>query len=355
MNDREFYRDRKVFITGHTGFKGSWLCMLLLELGADICGYALKPDAEKMLFELSGVKEKIKSIYGDIRDIEKLRKVMTEFNPEIVIHMAAQPIVRESYKNPVDTYSINVMGTVNVMEAVRECSNAQSVVNVTTDKVYQNLEIQRGYVEKDMLNGYDPYSNSKSCSELVTSSYAHAFLNNRGIAVSTCRAGNVVGGGDFSKDRIIPDCYRAISRRQKIHVRNPNSVRPYQHVLDPLCTYLLIAHRQFCDTSVAGAYNIGPDYASNIKTGDIVDLFCNEWGENAGWEVQYEQNAPHEANYLYLNCDKVKRVLGWKPVWEIRYAMKKTVEWYKAYLQNVDISLFMKQQICDFMQDGGRV
>lgn len=355
MNDKDFYRSRRVFVTGHTGFKGSWLCKLLLELGAEICGYALEPEEEQVLFGLSEVGKNIESIYADIRDLEMLKRAMVSFKPEIVIHMAAQPIVRESYKNPVDTYHINVMGTVNVMESVRYCESVKSVVNVTTDKVYHNVEQQKGYLEEDVLNGYDPYSNSKSCSELVTSSYTHAFLRDMGIAVSTCRAGNVIGGGDFSKDRIIPDCYRAVSNGQKILVRNPNSVRPYQHVLDPLCAYLLLARKQLQDVSVAGAYNIGPDNVDNIKTEDIVNMFCSEWGKGAGWCAQCEQNAPHEANYLYLNCNKAKQGLGWKPVWKINRAIEKTVAWYQAYLTDENIPLCMEHQIRDFMRDGGCV
>ncbi len=354
MTDNSFYKDKKVFVTGHTGFKGSWLCKLLLELGAKVGGYALAPEGEKLLFGLSGVEGNIESVIGDMRDRERLEKSIIQFQPDIVIHMAAQPIVRESYKNPVDTYDINVMGTVNVMEAVRLCGSVRSVVNVTTDKVYRNMESLRGYVEGDVLDGYDPYSNSKSCSELVTGSYVRSFFGDANIAVSTCRAGNVLGGGDFSKDRIIPDCYRAVCKKKKIIVRNPESVRPYQHVLDPLCAYLLLAHRQYEDASYIGAYNIGPDHADNVKTGEIVEMFCREWGDGAEWTVQREENAPHEANYLYLDCGKAKKILGWKPVWGIGQTIEKTVAWYKVCMADGSVPLCMERQIHEFMDQGGQ-
>mgnify|MGYP002471753044 CR=1 FL=1 len=331
------------------------MCKLLLELGAEVCGYALKPEKGETLFKLSGIEGKIKSIYGDIRDLDFFMGSVKDFRPDIMIHMAAQPIVRESYKNPVDTYGTNVMGTVNMLEAVRRCSSIRSVVNVTTDKVYQNNEQEIGYCEDDVLNGYDPYSNSKSCSELVTSSYSNSFLRDLGIGVSTCRAGNVLGGGDFAVDRIIPDCYAAVSSGKKIVVRNPDSVRPYQHVLDPVCAYLMVAHRQYEDLSFAGAYNIGPDGKDNIKTGSLVEMFCRHWGNGSDWTVQREKDAPHEAKYLYLNCEKAKRILGWKPIWGIEDTIAYTVQWYQRFYAGDDMPKCMEAQIGDFMKSGGQV
>lgn len=353
MKIDEFYKDKRVFVTGHTGFKGTWLCKLLLNMGAIVCGYAKEPTQEQILFGLSGVPDKMESIYGDIRDLQYLQEVMQEFQPEIVFHLAAQPIVRESYKNPVDTYSVNVMGTVNVLEAVRNCTGVKSVVNVTTDKVYENRETIQAYVETDILNGYDPYSNSKSCSELVTNSYRKSFFQDKGVAVSTCRAGNVIGGGDFAKDRIIPDCFRAAKAGEKIVLRNPSSVRPYQHVLDPLWAYLRVAQMQYKDRKkYEGAYNIGPDYKDNVTTGELAGLFCKAWGKDAAWECQEEKNSVHEAKLLYLDCSKVKQIIGWKPVWNINKAVEKTVEWYVEYTMGNDIIECMDRQILEFCKGG---
>lgn len=349
MKINEFYRGKKVFVTGHTGFKGTWLCKLLLHMGAKVFGYAKEPEAEQVLFRLSGVSEKMESVYGDIRNLQYLEKVMNEFQPEIVLHLAAQPIVRESYRMPVETYEINVMGTVNVLEAIRNCNRVKSVVNVTTDKVYENKEIERAYVETDVLNGYDPYSNSKSCSELVTDSYRKSFLCQQGVAVSTCRAGNVIGGGDFAKDRIIPDCFRAIKSEEKIVLRNPYSVRPYQHVLDPLWAYLQVAKLQYENRECyEGAYNIGPDEKDNITTGELADLFCKAWGRDAAWKVQEHIDNMHEAKLLYLDCSKIKQKLGWKPVWNINRAVESTVEWYATYTSGKDIVACMDRQIQEF-------
>lgn len=331
------------------------MCKLLLELGAEVCGYALKPENDETLFKLSGIEKSVQNIYGDIRDLDLLECSVNNFRPDIVIHMAAQPIVRESYKNPVDTYSTNVMGTVNILETVRKCSSIRSVVNVTTDKVYQNNEQRMGYCEDDVLNGYDPYSNSKSCSELVTSSYSNSFFRDMCVAVSTCRAGNVLGGGDFAVDRIIPDCYAAARLGEKVIVRNPDSVRPYQHVLDSVCAYLLVAHKQYGDLSFAGAYNIGPNSKDNIKTGNLVEMFCRQWGNGSDWIIQKERDAPHEAKYLYLDCEKAKRILGWKPVWGIKETVAYTVQWYKVYCAGSGIPECMENQIYDFMKSGGQV
>ena len=353
MKINEFYKNKRVFVTGHTGFKGTWLCKLLLNMGATVCGYAKEPTQEQILFGLSGVSDKMESVYGDIRDLQYLQKVMQNFKPEIVFHLAAQPIVRESDKDPVDTFSINVMGTVNLLESVRNCQGVKSVVNVTTDKVYENRETVQAYVETDTLNGYDPYSNSKSCSELVTNSYRKSFLQSEGVAVSTCRAGNVIGGGDFAKDRIIPDCFRATKKGEKIILRNPSSVRPYQHVLDPLLAYLQVAKMQYEDSNkYEGAYNIGPDCKDNVTTGELAELFCKAWGKGATWECQEEKEAVHEAKLLFLDCSKMKKTMGWQPVWNINKAVEKTVEWYAEYAMGNDIIECMDKQILEFYKGG---
>ena len=346
--DFNFYKGKKVLVTGHTGFKGSWLCRWLLNLGAEVTGYALESPTEPDLFHLLDIESRMRSVTGDIRDLEKLHQVFAEAQPEIVLHLAAQPIVRESYKNPAYTYETNVMGTVNILEAVRQCRSVKSFLNVTTDKVYRNNEWEWGYRETDELDGYDPYSNSKSCSELVTHSYEKSFLNELGIAVSTARAGNVIGGGDFAADRIVPDCVRAVSKGRKIAVRNPHSTRPYQHVLEPLGAYLMLAGSQYEDASKAGAYNVGPGDDDCITTGELADLFCASWGDEAAWENLY-QGGPHEANFLKLDCSKIRSTFGWKPHWQVKEAIAHTVEWYQAWLDGADMAAFTDRQIREYL------
>lgn len=350
--DMSFYNGRKVLITGHTGFKGSWMCKLLTMAGASVTGYALEAPTNPSLFDLCKIADGMHSIVGDIRDLEHLKKVFEEVQPEIVLHMAAQPLVRESYQNPVYTYETNVMGTVNILECVRQNPCVKSFVNVTTDKVYLNREWEWGYRENEELNGYDPYSNSKSCSELVTSSYLKAFFKDSETAITTCRAGNVIGGGDFATDRIIPDCVRAVEKGEKIIVRNPFSTRPYQHVLEPIVAYLLIAKAQYKDKALAGSYNVGPDETDCWTTGALVDLFCREWEKQTGtavtWVNQYD-GGPHEASFLKLDCSKIKRVFDWKPVWDVEKTMEKIVEWSACYLRGEDIAQCMQKQIRDFL------
>lgn len=346
-----FYRGKKVLITGHTGFKGTWLCAVLLGLGAEVTGYALEPPTTPSLYRLTGMEHRIHSVLGDIRDLEHLKQVFAEVRPEIVIHMAAQPIVRESYINPVYTYDVNVMGTVNVLECVRLSDSVQSFLNVTTDKVYKNREWDWGYRENEELNGFDPYSNSKSCSELVTESYHSSFFADKRLAISTARAGNVVGGGDFAADRIIPDCVRAIEGKHSIILRNPNSVRPYQHVLESLSAYLLIAQRQYTDRKFSGSYNVGPDESSCVRTGELVQTFCELWKDKTGLVLQWEctnAEGPHEANFLKLDCSKIRNKLGWNPKWNYRVMLEKTVEWTEGYLQNADVLEIMNRQIREF-------
>jgi len=339
-----FYKNKRTFLTGHTGFKGSWLCRILINAGAELTGYALEPSTEPNLFSLCDFEGKMTSIIGDIRDKEKLQKAFEDANPEIVIHMAAQPIVLDSYKNPAYTYDVNVMGTVNILECVRLHGNIRSFLNVTTDKVYQNKEQQQGYQETDRLDGYDPYSNSKSCSELVTGSYKNSFFQDGKTAISTARSGNVIGGGDFSNDRIIPDCVRAAMNKEKIIVRNPHSIRPYQHVLEPLFAYLMIVQKQYEDINYAGCYNVGPDDCDCVSTGVLTDLFCKSWGEGLTWEDKY-LGGPHEANFLKLDCSKLKSAFGWKPKWNVLEAVEKTVEWTRVFLTNKGVCDIMDSQI----------
>lgn len=347
----DFYKGKRVLITGHTGFKGAWLCQMLINAGAEVTGYALNPPTKPSLFEIANISGKMNSVIGDIRDLSKLKETFIKTQPEIVFHLAAQPIVRESYKNPVYTYETNVMGTVNICECVRTSDSVKSFLNVTTDKVYLNKEWEWGYRENEELDGYDPYSNSKSCSELVTHSYINSFFKNMNIAVSTARAGNVIGGGDFASDRIIPDCIRAAIKHEDIVVRNPFSTRPYQHVLEPIYAYLMIAQKQYEDIKYAGYYNVGPDDRDCFQTGALVDLFVKHWGEGMKWIDKYD-GGPHEANFLKLDCSKLKKTFGWQPHWDLNMAIEKVVEWSKCWLTNGDIEKCMNKQIEEFMKVG---
>ena len=347
----DFYKGKRVLITGHTGFKGAWLCQMLINAGAEVTGYALNPPTKPSLFEIANISGKMNSVIGDIRDLSKLKETFIKTQPEIVFHLAAQPIVRESYKNPVYTYETNVMGTVNICECVRTSDSVKSFLNVTTDKVYLNKEWEWGYRENEELDGYDPYSNSKSCSELVTHSYINSFFKNMNIAVSTARAGNVIGGGDFASDGIIPDCIRAAIKHEDIVVRNPFSTRPYQHVLEPIYAYLMIAQKQYEDIKYAGYYNVGPDDRDCFQTGALVDLFVKHWGEGMKWIDKYD-GGPHEANFLKLDCSKLKKTFGWQPHWDLNIAIEKVVEWSKCWLTNGDIEKCMNKQIEEFMKVG---
>lgn len=347
--DLRFYTAKKVLITGHTGFKGSWMSVMLANAGAEVIGYSSCSKTETRLFDICGVKNQITHVKGDVRDLDHLQEVFRTYQPEVVIHMAAQPIVRDSYKNPVDTYSINVMGTVNICEAVRLTQSVKSFLNVTTDKVYENKEWEWGYREIEPLDGYDPYSNSKSCSELVTHSYKSSFFNDGRVAVSTARAGNVIGGGDFAHDRIIPDCIRAAVNHEDIIVRNPYSTRPYQHVLEPVYAYLMIAAKQYEDEKYASWYNVGPDDRDCFQTGVLVDLFVKHWGGNLKW-IDKSDGGPHEANFLKLDCSKLKSTFGWKPHWDLETAIKKVVEWSKVWVAGDDVRAVMDKQIEEFLE-----
>lgn len=345
MIDLSFYRNKKVLLTGHTGFKGTWMSVALANAGADLTGYSRGSEKAPDFFAMSGVSAEMNSVRGDIRDLEHLARVFAEVRPEVVIHMAAQPIVRESYANPVGTYETNVMGTVNVLECVRGCESVKSFLNVTTDKVYLNKERNEAFKEDEPLDGFDPYSNSKSCSELATHAYYNSFFKDRDISVSTARAGNVIGGGDFSKDRIIPDCVRAAIKGESVLVRNPHSTRPYQHVLEPVMAYLMIA----ASPEKAGWYNVGPDDSDCFETGALVDAFIECWGGGLS-RADRPDGGPHEANYLKLDSTKLKETFGWRPKWNLPAAMAKTVAWYKLWSENGDIRPLMNAQIKEYLQ-----
>lgn len=353
--DINLYKNKKVFVTGHTGFKGTWLCRLLINAGADVTGFALGLPTSPSLFEIAGIEHDMRSVIGDIRNLGALRTAFDETRPEIVFHLAAQPIVRESYRNPVFTYETNVLGTVNMLECVRTSEGVKSVINVTTDKVYRNQEWVWGYRESDELGGNDCYSGSKACSELVTSSYKSAFLTDRSgsqfVSVSTARAGNVIGGGDFADSRVIPDCVRAAIGNGKIIVRNPHSVRPYQHVLDPLYAYIMIAAKQYEERRYAGSYNIGPDDADCYTTGELVEMFVSKWGKGLTW-VSENDGGPHEASFLKLDSSKIKATFGWNPRWNLETAVEKTVEWSKHWQTGGDVLACMDMQISDFFHSG---
>lgn len=339
-------------MTGHTGFKGSWLTLWLHQMGAKVTGYALKPPTQPAIFFEAKVETALeKHILGDIRDLDKLTQAIQQFSPSIVIHMAAQPLVRDSYLDPVGTYSSNVMGTVNLLEAVRHTPEVAAVLNITTDKCYENNEWVWGYRENEPMGGHDPYSSSKGCAELVSAAYRHSFLHEAGIALATARAGNVIGGGDWAKDRIIPDAMRAFMAKQPLKVRNPASIRPWQHVLEPLAGYL-----QLCQQLVAApeyfseGWNFGPGEEDAQPVSKLADIMVKSWGENACWQQQSDNEQPHEAQYLKLDCAKAKTRLKWRPQWRLEYALQQSVAWYKAWHQGVDMNQFTLAQMADYQK-----
>lgn len=344
------YRDRKVLITGHTGFKGSWLCLLLSKLGADVYGYALEPPTTPSLFQEAKIEELITSSIGDIRDYDKLLGIVQQVQPEIAIHMAAQPIVRESYRNPRETYEINVMGTVNFLEAIRHTSGIKAVINVTTDKCYENREWHWGYRENEPMGGYDPYSNSKGCSELITAAFRNSYFNQKdynkhGISLASARAGNVIGGGDWADDRLIPDFIRSIAKGEEVKIRSPYAIRPWQHVLEPLTGYLTLAAKLFSEgPKYAEGWNFGP-YDNDARTVEwITDTICRFWGDGASFSIDTDPK-PHEANYLKLDWSKAKAELGWIPKWDIETTLKSIVNWNKAYINGKNIRAVCYNQI----------
>ena len=345
----DFYKGKKVLVTGHTGFKGTWMCALLKMAGADVYGYSLEPPTDPNLFELTDMAAKIHSEIGDIRDFPHLNGYVQSVKPDVIFHLAAQPIVKTGYTEPRLTYETNVMGTVNILESVRNCKSVISFVNITTDKVYDNTDDKYVYSEGDRLDGYDPYSNSKSCSELVTHSYKRSFFSDGNeCAISTVRAGNVIGGGDFADFRIIPDCVAAGMANKEIIIRNPNSIRPFQHVLEPLYAYMLIAQSQVEDKKLSGCYNVGPNIEDCVSAGVIADLFCKYWGNGLKWK-NVSDNGPHESNFLRLDCSLVKETFGYSPHWNIEEAVKKVIEWSKVWISGGDVFECMNKQITEFI------
>lgn len=347
MFEIAWYKNKKVLITGHTGFKGAWLSYLLVKAGAQVIGVSLTPPTKPNLFSILNLDAKMESEICDIRNYNRLDEIFKASKPEIVFHLAAQPIVRDSYKDPRYTYETNVIGTVNVLECIRHCDSVKSALIITTDKVYKNREWEWGYRENEELDGYDPYSNSKSCADLVTSTYKRCFLEE--VSLSTVRAGNVIGGGDFANDRIIPDCIRAALNSETIIVRNPFSVRPYQHVLEPIYAYVMIAALQYEDKKLEGKYNIGPQETDCYSTGALVDLFVECWGENLKWESVSDEG-PHEATFLKLDCSHIQKIFDWKPHWDVNKAIEKTVEWAKAWRDEANIEEVMDKQIKEYLE-----
>jgi CDP-glucose 4,6-dehydratase len=357
MIDTTFWKQKKVFITGHTGFKGSWLCLWLHGLGANVTGYALDPPTDPSLFELCGIGKLVRSTIADVRDGNALATAMRTAGPEIVIHMAAQPLVRDSYKIPVETYAVNVMGTVNLFEAVRECGTVRAVINVTTDKCYENKDWAWGYRENDPLGGYDPYSNSKACSELVTSSYRSSYFNPKdhaahGVGIASARAGNVIGGGDWATDRLVPDCVRAILKNEKVIIRNPQAIRPWQHVLEPLAGYLMLSQKLYEDgPRYSEAWNFGPDDSDAKPVEWLVKELCAKWGNNASY-IMDKGKHPHEAHYLKLDCSKAKTMLGWRPLWDLEQTIAGIIEWTKTYAGKGDVTAACLKQMEKYSKDG---
>lgn len=347
----EFWQGKRVLLTGHTGFKGSWLSLWLQSMGVQLRGLALTPPTEPALFEVAGVAEGMEHRIADIRDFASVQAQMSEFQPEIVIHMAAQPLVRLSYHQPLETYATNVMGTVHVLEAARHAGSVKSIVNITTDKCYENREWVWGYREDEPMGGHDPYSNSKGCAELVSSAYRKSFLNGAGISLATARAGNVVGGGDWAADRLVPDILRALEKRQPVMIRNPHAIRPWQHVLEPLSGYLLLAERLFERGQVdAEGWNFGPRDEDAKPVQWIVQQLCENWGGGASWALQSGDH-PHEANFLKLDISKVHQRLQWTPRWSLETALVRITEWHRAWLNGQDMRAFCLNQISQYQYD----
>jgi CDP-glucose 4,6-dehydratase len=350
-----FWQGKRVFVTGHTGFKGGWLSLLLSELGAEVQGYALAPPTNPSLFDAASVGELVASTIGDIRDFDALQAAMRAARPEIVIHLAAQPLVRLSYRDPITTYSTNVMGTVHVLECVRRLEGVRAVVNVTSDKCYENVETRRAYEEHQAMGGHDPYSSSKGCAELVTSAYRSSYFSTPAdpagdVALATARAGNVIGGGDWGADRLLPDILRSFGRGQSVEIRNPRAIRPWQHVLDPLGGYLMLAERLASEgQALAEGWNFGPGDEGEWPVADVVDCAAKHWGGGAAWHLSHEPH-PHEAKLLKLDCTKAHTRLGWKPRLTLETALQWTVEWHRSYLAGANARNLCQRQIAAFLQ-----
>ncbi|CAE6795222.1 CDP-glucose 4,6-dehydratase [Paraburkholderia nemoris] len=355
MMDGSFWQGKRIFLTGHTGFKGSWTTLWLHALGAKVTGYSLAPETSPNLFSLARVSDGVDSVIGDIRNREQLLNAVKAAKPEIVIHMAAQPLVRESYVNPVETYETNVLGTVHLLDAIRQVPGVRSVVIVTTDKCYENREWEWGYRENEAMGGYDPYSSSKGCAELVTAAYRNSFFNpatysEHGVAVASARAGNVIGGGDWAADRLIPDIIRAITNGETVNIRNPHAIRPWQHVLEPLSGYLVLAEKLFTEgTRYAEAWNFGPNDSDAQPVQAIVERLTSQWGDNARWALDGGDH-PHEATFLKLECSKAHTRLGWRPRWDLGHTLDNIVAWYKAAGRHEDMRAVTLAQINEYTQ-----
>jgi CDP-glucose 4,6-dehydratase len=353
--NQSFWAGRKVFITGHTGFKGSWLCLWLQSLGAELTGFSLEPPTNPSLFKVARVELGMTSLIGDIRDAKSLMQAVITARPEVVIHMAAQPLVRYSYDHPVETYATNVMGTVHLLEAVRAVGTVRSVVVVTSDKCYENKEWVWGYRENEPMGGHDPYSNSKGCSELVVSSYRSSYFNpstyeNHGVALASARSGNVIGGGDWAGDRLIPDTLRAIEADQPVMIRNPHAIRPWQHVLEPLMGYLMLANKLYeKGAEFAEGWNFGPNEHDAKPVGWIVEKITEQWGSGATWVLDGQTHL-HEANYLKLDCSKAKSEIDWQPRWNLEMAISKIIHWHRSYLGGEDMHRITLDQIDSYFK-----
>ena len=346
--DREFWRGKSVFVTGHTGFKGGWLTTWLTAMGASVCGYALAPPAEPSYFALGGLAHKVKSVIADVRDDAALAVSMAAAKPDVVFHLAAQPLVRRSYAQPADTYATNLMGTVNFLEAVRATPAVKAAIVVTSDKCYENNEMAQGYRETDTLGGHDPYSASKACAEMACASYRRSFFagGSSRVSLAAARAGNVFGGGDWAEDRIVPDAVRAFECGNPLLVRNPSSVRPWQHVLEPLAGYLILAQRLYCEgASFAGAWNFGPADASAVSVAALADELVRHWGQGAAWQTDHCRTGPHESRVLRLDCSKARALLGWRPCLQLTEAVAMTVAWYRAAAAGGDMDALSRAQI----------
>lgn len=350
MIDRVFWRGKRVFLTGHTGFKGSWLSLWLHSLGATVRGYSLEPPTSPSLFEEAGVDSVVDSQIGDIREFDLLCESMVDFNPDVLIHMAAQPLVRYSYTNPIETYEVNVIGTVKVLDAARRCDSLKAVVNITTDKCYENDGRLWGYKENDPMGGFDPYSSSKGCAELVTSSYRRSFFQEKGVGLASVRAGNVIGGGDWADDRLIPDILRSFEQGMPVVIRNPKATRPWQHVLEPLSGYLILAQKMYNNPEeYSEGWNFGPD-EQDVKPVDwILDRMTQQWPDSS-WELDRNSN-PHEANFLKLNISKAKLRLAWEPIWSLDCTLRKIVDWHRAWLNKEDVKAVCLLEIRNYMED----
>lgn len=344
-----FWRNKKVFITGHTGFKGSWMSLWLHNMGADVRGFALEPNTKPSLFDLASINKKVDSIIGDVTDLRHLTSSLVEFKPEIVIHMAAQPLVRASYLDPVETYKTNVMGTVNLLESIRKCPSVKAVVNVTTDKCYENKEWVWGYRENESMGGFDPYSSSKGCSELVTSAYRRSFFQNgSNVGLASARAGNVIGGGDWAEDRLIPDAIRAFESNIPVIIRNPAATRPWQHVLEPISGYLTLAEKLYYNKELfSDAWNFGPSDDDVVPVEQVLNFIVHKWYGNVSWLLD-ENEQPHEAQLLKLDISKAIVNLKWKPVWSLERTLTSIIDWYKAYYSKEDMAQVTTQQIKEY-------